>query len=326
MQRRKFITLLGGAAATWPIAARAQQLAIPVIGFLNSGAAEGFARRLAAYRRGLGEVGFAETKNVAIEYRWANGQYDQLRSMAADFVKQRVAVIAAGGPPAATAAKAATSVIPIVFTTGDDPVQTGLVPSLNRPGGNVTGVYLFLTGLSAKKLGLLRDLVPQATVIAAMLNSASQNTKLQAKDLQAAGSTIGVTVQVAYASNDQEIESVFAALSRQQIGALIVGSDPYYLSRRQKIVALAASYAIPTFYELRDFVDEGGLMSYGTDIDDGYRQAAVYAGRILRGANPSNLPVLQSTQFQFVINLKTARSLGIMVSNNLLSLADEVIE
>jgi putative ABC transport system substrate-binding protein len=319
-------SLLGGAAAAWPLVARSQQPAVPVIGFLNSAVAQAFTSRVAAYRRGLGEVGFVEAKNVAIEYRWANGQYDRLQSMAADLVSRRVDVITAGGPPAASAAKTATSVIPIVFTTGDDPVQAGLVPNLNRPGGNVTGVHLFLSTLSAKKLGLLRDLLPQATVIAGLLNSASQNAEVQAKDLQVAGNASGPWIQIAHASNDQEIDSAFATLSTQQIGAVMVGSDPYYLSRREKIIALAARYAIPAFYELRDFVDDGGLMSYGTDIEDGYRQAGVYAGRILKGEKPGDLPVLQSTKFQFVINLKTVKALGLSISDNLLTLADEVIE
>jgi ABC-type uncharacterized transport system substrate-binding protein len=233
LKRREFITLLGGAAA-WPVAARAQQPAVPVIGFLNSAVAQAFTNRVAAYRRGLGEVGFVEAKNVAIEYRWANGQYDRLQSMAADLVSRRVDVITAGGPPAASAAKTATSVIPIVFTTGDDPVQAGLVPNLNRPGGNVTGVHLFLSKLSAKKLGLLRDLLPQATVIAGLLNSANQSAEVQAKDLQVAGNASGLRIQIAHASNDQEIESAFTTLSTQQIGAVMVGSDPYYLSRRER--------------------------------------------------------------------------------------------
>jgi ABC-type uncharacterized transport system substrate-binding protein len=205
-------------------------------------------------------------------------------------------------------------------------VQTGLVPNLNRPGSNVTGVHLFLSNLGAKKLGLLRDLLPQATVIGGLLNSASQNAEVQAKDLQAAGNAVGLRVQIAHANNDEEIDSAFATLSKQQIGAMMVGSDPYYISRREKIIALAARYAIPAFYELRDFVDDGGLMSYGTDIDDGYRQAAIYAGRILKGEKPGDLPVLQSTKFQFVINLKTAKALGLSISDNLLTLADEVIE
>jgi putative ABC transport system substrate-binding protein len=326
MMRREFITLLGGAAIAWPLAARAQQAAMPVIGFLNSAAAQGFTSRVAMYRQGLGETGFVEAKNVAIEYRWANGQYDRLQSMAADLVSQGVAVITAGGPPAARAAKAATSVIPIVFTTGDDPVQAGLVSNLNRPGGNVTGVNLFLSNLSAKKLGLLHDLLPQATVIAGLFNSASQSAEVQAKDLQAAGNANGLRIQIAHASNDQEIESAFATLNKQQIGAVMVGSDPFYISRREKIIALAARYAIPAFYELRDFVDDGGLMSYGTDIEDGYRQAGVYAGRILKGEKPGDLPVLQSTKFRFVINLKTVKALGLNISDNLLTLADEVIE
>jgi ABC-type uncharacterized transport system substrate-binding protein len=325
LKRREFITLLGGAAA-WPLAARAQQPAVPVIGFLNSAVAQVFTSRVAAYRRGLGEVGFVEAKNVAIDYRWANGQYDRLQSMAADLVSRRVDVIAAGGPPAASAAKTATSVIPIVFTTGDDPVRAGLVPNLNQPGGNVTGVHLFLSNLSAKKLGLLRDLLPQATVIAGLLNSANQSAEVQAKELRVAGNASGLRIQIAHASNDQEIESAFATLSTQQIGAVMVGSDPYYLSRREKIIALAARYAIPAFYELRDFVDDGGLMSYGTDIKDGYRQAGVYAGRILKGEKPGDLPVMQSTKFEFVINLKTVKALGLSISDNLLTLADEVIE
>jgi putative tryptophan/tyrosine transport system substrate-binding protein len=325
VKRRAFIALLGGAAA-WPLAARAQQPSMPVIGFLNSAVAQAFTSRVAAYRRGLGEAGFVEDKNVAIEYRWANGQYDRLQSMAADFVSRRVAVITAGGPPAAIAAKMATSVIPIVFTTGDDPVRAGLVPNLNRPGGNVTGVHLFLSNLSAKKLGLLRDLLPQATVIAGLFNFVSQSAEIQEKELQAAGNASGLRIEIAHASNDQEIESAFATFSKQQISAVMVGSDPYYISRREKIIALAARYAIPAFYELRDFVDDGGLMSYGTDIEDGYRQAGVYAGRILKGEKPGDLPVLQSTKFQFVINLKTVKALGLSISDNLLTLADEVIE
>ena len=325
VKRRSFITLLGG-AAVWPFAARAQQPSMPVIGFLNSAVAQAFTSRVAAYRRGLGEAGFFEDKNVAIEYRWANGQYDRLQSMAADFVSRRVAVITAGGPPAAIAAKMATSVIPIVFTTGDDPVRAGLVPNLNRPGGNVTGVHLFLSNLSAKKLGLLRDLLPQATVIAGLFNSVSQSAEIQEKELQAAGNASGLRIEIAHASNDQEIESAFATFSKRQISAVMVGSDPYYISRREKIIALAARYAIPAFYELRDFVDDGGLMSYGTDIEDGYRQAGVYAGRILKGEKPGDLPVLQSTKFQFVINLKTVKALGLSISDNLLTLADEVIE
>jgi ABC-type uncharacterized transport system substrate-binding protein len=328
MRRREFILALGG-AATWPLGTRAQQPAMPVIGFLSSGGGARFYEsrgRVPPFRRGLGETGFVEAKDVAIEYRWADGQYDRLQSMAADLVSQRVAVIVAGGPPAASAAKAATSVIPIVFTTGDDPVQAGLVSNLNRPGGNVTGVHLFLSNLSAKKLGLLRDLLPQATAIAGLFNPANRNDDVQVKDLQAAGKASGLRVQIAHASNDEEVESAFATLSKQQISAIIVGSDPYYTSRRAKIVTLAARYAIPAFYELRDFVDDGGLISYGTDINDGYRQAGTYAGRILKGEKPGDLPVLQSTKFQFVINLKTVKALGISVPANLLTLADEVIE
>jgi len=327
LRRREFITLLGGAAtAVWPFSGRAQQSAMPVIGFLNSGTAEGFVPRVAAYRRGLGETGFQEGKNVAIEFRWANGRYDRLPSMAADLVARQVAVIAAGGPPAARAAKAATSTIPVVFTSGDDPVQEGLVASLNRPGGNVTGVYLFLTQLIAKKLGLLHDLLPQVSVIGAILNPGTAGGGVQAKDLEATGRALGLRVQFANAGSDKEIEEGFARLGQQRVGALIVGADPYYVSRRAEIVALAARYAIPTIYELRAFVDAGGLMSYGTDLDDGYRQAGIYAGRILKGEKPADLPVLQSTKFQLIINLKTAKALGLKISDNMLSLADELIE
>ena len=325
MKRRDFITMLGGAMA-WPFAAHAQQPAMPVIGFLNSAVAQAFMSRVATFRRGLGEAGFTEGRNVAIEWHWASGQYDRLQSLAADLVARQVAVIVAGGPPAARAARAATSLIPIVFTTGDDPVQSGLVPNLNRPGGNLTGVHLFLSNLSAKKLGLLRDLLPQATVIGGLFNSASESAEVQAKDLAAAGNANGLRVEIAHASNDQEVDLAFAMLARQQVGAIMVGSDPYYLSRREKIIALAARYAIPAFYELPDFVDDGGLMSYGTDIEDGYRQAGVYAGRILKGEKPGDLPVLQSTKFQFIINLRTAKALGLRISDNLLTLADEAIE
>ena len=327
MRRRDFIKVVAGSAMTWPLAAHAQEPAIPVIGFLNSGTADGFVPQVAAYRRGLAEAGFTEGKNVTIAFRWANGRYDRLSELAADLVGRQVAVIAAGGPPAARAAKEATSKIPIVFTSGDDPVQAGFVASLNRPGGNVTGVYLFLTQLIAKKLGLLRDLLPQVTVIGAIINPGGGGTgAIQTKDIEAAARALGLEVYIANASSQKEIEMAFAALSQQRVGALIVGADPYYNSVHAQIVALAARYAIPTLYELRPFVEAGGLISYGTDLDDGYRQAGIYAGRILKGESPADLPVLQSAKFQLVINLKTAKSLGIKISDNLLSLADEVIE
>jgi putative ABC transport system substrate-binding protein len=323
--RREFITLLGGAAA-WPLASRAQQTAMPVIGFLHSGAADGNVALAAAYRRGLGEAGFKEGENVAIDFRWANGQYERLPSMAADLVAHQAAVIAAGGPPAARAARAATATIPIVFVSGDDPVQAGLVASLNRPRGNVTGMYLFLTQLIAKKLSLLHDLLPHVQFIGAILNSGSAGGGVEAKDLEAAGRALGLPVHIVNAKSVQEIEVGFATLRQQGAGAVIVGADPYYGSQRTQIVAVAERYALPAMYELRSFVDAGGLISYGTDLGDGYRQAGIYAGRILKGEKPANLPVLQSTKFQLVINLKTAKSLGIKISDNMLSLADELIE
>jgi putative ABC transport system substrate-binding protein len=326
LKRREFITLIGGAAAAWPRAAGAQQTATPVIGFLHSGAADGYVPLVAAYRRGLGEAGFKEGENVAIEFRWANGQYDRLPSMAADLVAHQVAVIAAGGPPAARAAKAATATIPIVFTSGDDPVQAGFVASLSHPGGNVTGVYLFLTQLIAKKLSLLHDLLPRVTVIGAILNPGSAGSGDEAKDLETAARALGPRVDIVNAKSVQEIEVGFVTLRQQGVGAVVVGADPYYLSQRTQIVALAERHALPAMYELRPFVDAGGLISYGTDLSDGYRQAGVYAGQILRGKKSADLPVLQSTKFQLVINLKTAKSLSIKISDNMLSLADEVIE
>jgi ABC-type uncharacterized transport system substrate-binding protein len=326
MRRREFITLLGGATA-WPLAvARAQQTAMPVIGFLHSGAADGNVPLVAAYRRGLGEAGFKEGENVAIDFRWANGQYDRLPSMAADLVAHQYAVITAGGPPAARAAKAATATIPIVFASGEDPVQAGFVASLNRPGGNVTGVYLFLIQLSAKKLSLLHDLLPHVSVIGAILNPGSAGGGVEAKDLEAAGRALGLRVHIVNAKSVQEIEVGFATLRQQGVGAVIVGADPYYGSQRTQIVAVAERYALPAMYEQRAFVDAGGLISYGTDLGDGYRQAGIYAGRILKGEKPADLPVLQSTKFQLVINLETAKSLGIKISDNMLSLADELIE
>jgi len=326
MRRRNFIKGIVAAATAWPLATRAQQRVMPVIGFLHSGAAEGFAPRVAAYRRGLGETGFVEGKNVAIEFRWAAGRYDRLPSMASDLVARQVAVIAAGGPPAARAAKATTRTVPIIFTSGDDPVQAGFVNSLSHPGGNVTGVYLQLTGLAAKKLGLLHDLLPKVTVIGAIINSGSVAGKVQVKDLEAAAHELGLRIEFAYAGNEREIEEAFAKISQQRVGALIVGSDPYFLGQREQIVALAARYALPALYELRPFVDAGGLISYGTDLDDGYREAGIYAGRILKGEKPADMPVLQSTKFQLVINIKTAKALGVKVSANLLSIADDVIE
>jgi putative tryptophan/tyrosine transport system substrate-binding protein len=325
MQRRAFITLLGGAAA-WPVAARAQQQAMPVIGFLSTLSSTVAAAQLGGFNQGLNEAGYVENRNVAIEFRWAEGHYDRLPALAADLVDRRVAVIMAGGPPAALVAKAATSTIPIVFTSGDDPVQIGLVPSLNRPGGNITGVHLFFSELSAKKLGLLHDLLPQVTVVAAMLNPTSPSAERQAKDLQNAGRALGLQIQIVNASSAQETDAASDAFGLQKVGAVIIGSDPSYYVRREQIVALAARHAIPTVYEQREYVEAGGLMSYGTNVRHGNRLAANYVGRILKGEKPADLPVVQETKFELVFNIKTAKTLGVKIPDNVLSLADEVIE
>jgi putative ABC transport system substrate-binding protein len=315
VKRREFVTLLGGAVASWPLAARAQQPAMPVVGFLNGGARDAFAPMVTAFRRGLSEQGYEEGRNVAIEYRWAEGQFDRLVAMAADLVGRNVAVIAAHGPPAALAAKATTSTIPIVF-----------VATLNRPGGNVTGVHLFLIGLEAKRLGLVRELVPQAALIGFLLNPRSPDSAGQLKAFQEAARAVGQQIFVVEVSSDGEFDAAFAALVQRQVGALISAADIFFTARRERILALAARYAIPTIYELREYAVAGGLASYGTSLLDGYYQNGVYVGRILKGAKASDLPVLQSTKFEFVINLQTARALGIEVPPGLLSIADEVIE
>jgi putative ABC transport system substrate-binding protein len=326
MQRREFITLLGGTAA-WPLVARAQQPALPVIGFLHAGAPAPQANSVAAFRKGLGEAGYVEGRNVAIEYRWAEGQYDRLAGLAADLARRQVAVIFGGGPPAAAAAKAATTTIPIVFTSGDDPVKSGLVESLNRPGGNVTGVYLFLTGLEARKLGLLRELVPQVKMIAALINpNNSSAPETQSRDLQAAARTIGLQIQIFNASSERDIAAAFASIAQLRAGALLVGADVFFSNQREQIVALTARHAIPAIYELREFAAAGGLMSYGTSLADGYRQAGIYTGRALRGDKPADMPVVQPTKFEFVINLKTAKTLGLEFPPGMLAIADEVIE
>jgi putative tryptophan/tyrosine transport system substrate-binding protein len=295
MKRREFITLLGGAAA-WPLTARAQQPAMPVIGFLGSGSAEGLAVQVAGFRQGLKETGYIEGQNVAIESRWADGQYDRLPEMAAALVRRQVAVIvSSGGSVTALPAKAATTTIPIVFGSGGDPIQDGLVASLNRPGGNVTGVNVFAGVIEAKRLGLLHELVPTATTIAVLLNSATSDFDTQLKD-------------------------------QLRAGALLVSSDPFFYTRHDQIVAQAARHAIPVIYEWREFAVAGGLMSYGTSLTDAYHQVGIYAGRILKGEKPADLPVQQSTKFEFVINLKTAKTLGLEVPPGLLAIADEVIE
>jgi putative tryptophan/tyrosine transport system substrate-binding protein len=326
VRRREFISLLGTAAA-WPLTARAQQPPMPVIGFLHSASPEPFAHLVAAFREGLKDAGFIEGQNVAIEYRWANGQYDQLPALASDLVKRRVAVIAtAGGTSSGLAAKKATATIPIVFSVGDDPVKLGLVASLSHPGENITGVSNLLGALDAKKLGLLREIAPKATVIGVLENPTIAPVKDRLNSVQEAARSIGQQIQIFYARDEPSLEATFPRLVQSGIGALVVGADPFFNSRRDQLVALAARYAIPAIYETRDYVVAGGLMSYGTKLAEAYRQVGIYAGRILKGDKPADLPVVQSSKFELVINVKTANALGLAVPNSMQLLADEVIE
>jgi putative tryptophan/tyrosine transport system substrate-binding protein len=324
MKRREFIALLGGVAA-WPLAARAQQ--VPVIGFLSPGFPEPSSFLVTAFREGLKEASYVEGQNVTIEYRWAKGQYDQLQTLAADFVRRQVAVIAAtGGTISAQAAKAATATIPIVFNVGDDPIKSGLIVSFNRPGGNLTGVNTQSPALEPKRLGLLRELVPQAAIVAVLLNPTNPDADLQSRDLQVAATAIGQQLRIFNASSEGDLDAAFAALVQQRADALLVGNDVFFTNRREQIVALAARHAVPTIYAFRQFAESGGLMSYSTNLVEVYRQVGLYVGRILKGEKPADLPVVQPTKFELVINLKTAKTLGIKISDNLLSLADEVIE
>ena len=326
MNRRAFITLLGGAVA-WPLAARAQQPVMPVIGFMSAISPEVSIDLLEAFRRGLKEGGFAEGQNVAIDFRWARGQYDRLPAMAADLVNRRVNVIVAvGGDPSPLAAKRATSTIPIVFGMGSDPVNSGLVESFNRPGGNVTGVTLLTNLMEPKRLGLLRELVPGVSLIGVLLNPTFGPAALQLRQIEEAAHAINQRIVIAKAGTDEELNAAFAALVKESIGAMLVTADPYFNVRRQRIVDFAERQHLPAIYQFREFAVDGGLMSYGIDLPDVYRQFGVYTGKILKGTKPAELPVLQPTEFETVINLKTAKSLGIKISDNLLSLADEVIE
>ena len=325
MKRRDFITLLGGAAA-WPVLARAQQPAMPVIGYLDGGSLGTSAHVIAAIRKGLSETGYVEGSNVAIEYRWAEGNYDRLPAMAAEVARRQVAVIVAMGTPAAYAAKAATSTVPIVFGGGIDPVQAGLVASLNRPGGNVTGVTSMNVEIETKRLGLLHDLLPQATRFAVLVNPDNPLAEIDIKDAQATAATIGGQIEIFTARTNREIDAAFASLVQKRAEALLIGPDVFFTNRRVQLATLAVRHGVPAIYSFREFAEAGGLMSYGTSNTDRDRQVGVYAGRILKGEKPEDLPILQPTKFEFVINLQTARTLGLEVPSTLLARADEVIE
>jgi len=324
MRRRQFIAGLGSAAA-WPVVAWAQQPAIPVVGFLNSGSPGGYASRVAAFRQGLKEAGFVESQNVAVEYRWADGQYDRVPAMAAELVGRRVAVIVAN-TPGNLAAKAATTTIPIVFTNASDPVQIGLVASLARPGGNVTGATQLGVELVPKQLELAHELVPTATVIAVLVNPSNPNAETVLRELQAAARILGVQLHVLHASAEREFDTVFASLGQPGAGALVIGPDPLFVARSEQLASLALRHAVPAISFIRDFVAAGGLMSYGGSNPDMYRIAGVYAGRILKGDKPADLPVQQTTKVELIINLKTAKALGLTIPETLLATADEVIQ
>jgi len=326
VKRREFMTLLGGAAA-WPLAARAQQGMLPVVGFLGAPSAAPYAPYVAAVHQGLKEVGYSEHQNVAMEYRWADGQYDRLPAMAADLVNRRVAVLVPiGGAPATMAAKAATSTIPIVFNLGADPIQLGLVANLNRPGGNITGIAIMTMELQSKRLELLHELAPASTSIAILLNPANAQAESQESEAQAAAPLLDRPLLVLKAGTEREIKSAFAALARERTGALLVGGDTFFLSQATLFTVLTARYSIPTIYTSKSYVDAGGLMSYGSSLLDAYRQTGVYAGRVLKGEKPADLPIVQPTKFELVINLKTARALDIALPPTLVARADEVIE
>jgi putative ABC transport system substrate-binding protein len=328
LKRREFIALLGTAAATWPLAAGAQQPVMPVVGFLHAASPDTITDRLRAFRQGLKEIGFIEGENVAVEYRWAENQFDRLPALAAELVRRQVAVIVAtGGSLPTVAAKAATTTIPIVFAVPEDPVRSGLVASLARPGGNATGINFFSIELVAKRLEILRELVPATTRVAVLVNPAdAANTETMLKDVEAATRAMGLQMQVANADTSREIDAVFATFVRERPDALFVSGGSFLLSRRVQLALLAARYAVPASYGSREYAEIGGLMSYGANVADAYRQVGVYAGRILKGAKPADIPVMQSTKFELVINAQAARALGLEVPPTLLARADEVIE
>jgi len=326
MRRREFIKVIGGGAVAWPIVARAQQPAMPVIGWLSARSPSEAASVLQAFRQGLGQLGYFEGKNITIEYRWAEGRYDRLPALAAELVSRRVTIIAAtGGEPSPLAAKAATTTIPIVCTLGGDPVQIGLVASLNQPGGNLTGTTIMASEMAAKRLDLARQLVPNTNSIAMLINPKFPSASAEAREVQNAAPP-GIHINVLNASTESEIDAAFTTFVEQKNGALIIGTDPFLLGQRDQLVRLTARHMVPTIYFLREFVEAGGLMSYGPNIANGYRQAGVYAALILNGANPAVLPIVRPTQFLLYLNLKTAKTLGLQIPPLLLALADEVIE
>jgi putative tryptophan/tyrosine transport system substrate-binding protein len=326
MRRRDFISFVSATATIWPLAARAQQSAKPVIGLLYVRSPEDSAPQLAAFRRGLAENGYVEGQNIAIEYRWGLGHYDRMPAMAAELVRLPVNVILAGAEPSVLAAKAATSTIPIVFVVGSDPVKLRLVASYNSPGGNATGVNIFTTSLDVKRLGLLNELIPTAKLFGALINPKFPYAQDQLAQLEAAANSAGLRLQIYNASDPAGIEAAFEAVARDHIPALSITADPFFDTRSDQLIALAAQHGVPVMYQFRQYPQAGGLMSYGVDLPDAYRQAGNYVGRILKGANPAELPVMQPTKFEFVINLKTAKALGLSIPSGVLAIADDVIE